>query len=206
MFSWERDQPDHAHDDATFTDSTGLEQYFLRLYCTGTLSAKDVCLMAHEAITAGARGELLEKLALGPGRQTGKYAQHLRSVLPEQTHAPELHYLDVPVTSRNHRTTKSIPVSPPHECLDAELERLRAEGTMIEGMLVESEWSDVYENHPHRHRPSDPRPVVPIAIYLDGIKYTRSIGPGHADSLMAVTCYNSQRSAHPRQPIQKPRP
>eukprot|EP00959_Pyramimonas_sp_CCMP1952_P026313 552410-Pyramimonas_sp.AAC.1 len=57
-------------------------------------------------------------------------------------------------------------------------------------MPQNTEWSDTFYNHAFYNIPDDPRPVFPVAIYLDGIKYTRSIGPGRADSLVAVTCYN----------------
>eukprot|EP00959_Pyramimonas_sp_CCMP1952_P291210 6091276-Pyramimonas_sp.AAC.1 len=57
-------------------------------------------------------------------------------------------------------------------------------------MALDTDWSEAFLGHDHYDMPGDTRPVFPVALYFDGIKYTRSIGPGRADSVFAVTCYN----------------
>eukprot|EP00959_Pyramimonas_sp_CCMP1952_P142611 2985841-Pyramimonas_sp.AAC.1 len=56
--------------------------------------------------------------------------------------------------------------------------------------LEPSDWTPSFESHPLREREGDPRPCYPVALYLDGVKFTRSIGPGRSDSLVAFTTYN----------------
>jgi hypothetical protein len=58
------------------------------------------------------------------------------------------------------------------------------------GVDDHNDWAASFSEHPHLYREGDDRRVYPLALYLDGIKFTRSIGPGRADSLIAVTAYN----------------
>eukprot|EP00959_Pyramimonas_sp_CCMP1952_P223728 4678093-Pyramimonas_sp.AAC.1 len=107
QFSWERDDDRFAgglHGGASSEDSADLEDHLLQLYATGRIDAKALCLTCFFAVKAGARGTLLEKLQFGPGKQSGKYAKHLRDALPEQVSAPELHFLDLPVYLNGART------------------------------------------------------------------------------------------------------
>eukprot|EP00959_Pyramimonas_sp_CCMP1952_P076700 1602817-Pyramimonas_sp.AAC.1 len=55
---------------------------------------------------------------------------------------------------------------------------------------LENDWSETFRRHRHRIKPGDDRKVYPVALYLDGIKFTRSIGPGRADSVLNITGYN----------------
>eukprot|EP00959_Pyramimonas_sp_CCMP1952_P029314 615446-Pyramimonas_sp.AAC.1 len=91
-FSWECDGPESSGGQggsgSRTADSGDLEEHLLRLYATGRLDAKALCLICFYAVKAGARGELLEALQFGPDKQSGKYAKHLKDVLPEQVAAP----------------------------------------------------------------------------------------------------------------------
>lgn len=130
IFSWENIDGGYLADESTHeeNDSGELEEHLLRLYSTGRLDAKSLCLTCFYAVKAGARGEGLERLAFGPNKQSGKYARHLRDVLPEQASAPEWHFLDLPVYRKGRRSTKPFPLAPPRECLEAELEKLHQLG------------------------------------------------------------------------------
>ena len=41
-------------------------------------------------------------------------------------------------------------------------------------------------------RTPDPhgKPIFPIALYMDGVRFTKTIAPGHMDSLMNLSVYN----------------
>ncbi len=162
------------------------EEHLLSLYCVGALDAKSFCIACYWASKSGSIGEGMHRYALAPGNSTGNYSKHLNRYLPTQEGAPELDLVEVPVMYKGKRVTKTIPVSPIHEVMEAEFATLADNS---EGSTDETDWSEVFREHPHRVRPGDSRQTVPIAIYLDGIKYNRAIGP-RADSLIGVTAYN----------------
>ncbi|CAK0815537.1 unnamed protein product [Prorocentrum cordatum] len=165
---WEkRDADEESAHVARQKSGDSLSDMLLVLYANGTLDAKAVCILAHHATEAGVQHDIIKRIARPPDLQAGKYAAHLRKHLPLQESAPEMNALQLPMTIRNRRTIKPTLVSPLHEALEAELALLDT-----------------------RVKPGDERRVFPIAIYIDGIKFTRSIGPGRADSLACVTGYN----------------
>ena len=102
-----------------------------------------------------------------------------------QESAPELNMVEVPVMYKQSRTTKLLPVAPLHEVLEAEVAAL---GNLAAPSDC-SDWSNTFRDHPHRVRAGDARETFPVAIYLDGIKYNRAIGP-RADSLIGITAYH----------------
>eukprot|EP00959_Pyramimonas_sp_CCMP1952_P223628 4675735-Pyramimonas_sp.AAC.1 len=109
----------------------------------------------------------------------------MKDVLPEQVAAPGWHWLQLPMTLKGTRASKTFPCAPPHECLEAELDHLRSVGENVDDIASGTDWATSVYNHEHYNVPDDQRPVFPVAVYLDGIKYTRSVGPGRSDSLTA---------------------
>eukprot|EP00959_Pyramimonas_sp_CCMP1952_P438681 9184070-Pyramimonas_sp.AAC.1 len=158
-------------------------------FASGALTAKTVCTMAYHAVKGGIDHAGLSSYALPPGQQTGKYSQHLKKHLPLQSTAPELNALQLPMNIRNRRVSKKVVCTPLHEALEAELDRLEDRGGHVEPP-PQNEWSTTFRRHPRRVVAGDDRKVYPVALYLDGIKFTRSIGPGKADSAMLITGYN----------------
>ena len=85
---------------------------------------------------------------------------------------------------------KSVLMNPAHELLSAEYDRIATSGQAVTPP-PEGDWVDTFRQHPHREGDEgDRRPCFPVAMYVDGIKYTRAIGPGKADSVVAFTTYN----------------
>ena len=167
------------------------QEHLVRLYALGKLDAKAFSIACFLAAKAGAKGDNLKLYGLPPGESSsGNYSRRLKKVLPQQVSAPELDLVEIPVNIRGRRTTKLVPVAPIHECMEAES---RETSDMNVEKSDDNDWCDSFEGHPHRHR-ADGKPVHPIALYLDGIKYTRSIGPGRADSLVGITAYNLKTS------------
>ena len=79
-------------------------------------------------------------------------------------------------------------VAPIHECLDAEMEQYT--DTCIRDFTESAAWHNTFEEHPFRHLADDPRPVYPLALYCDGVRYTRATQMGKNDSLINFTCHN----------------
>ncbi len=73
-----------------------LVELLFQLYSLGKLDAQSLCVATYWSVKSGAQGELLERLAFAPGKQSGSYARHLRRMIPHQVGAPELHWIDMP--------------------------------------------------------------------------------------------------------------
>ena len=161
------------------------QEHLLRLYAVGRLDAKAFCIACHWASMSGSHGEGLRRFGLSPNQSTGNYSKHLARHLPKQESAPELTMVEIPVSVKGKRDTKVIPVAPIHEILDAEANVCQD----FQDTSGEDDWSATFRDHPFREKLGDSRDVHPIALYLDGIKYNRAIGP-RADSLIGITAYN----------------
>ena len=81
-------------------------------------------------------------------------------------------------------------VAPIHECLEDELEADRKTVGRIPDVLEQTEWQYNFTHHPLRHAQDDARPVYPIALYADGVRYTRAGQLGKIDSLINFTIHN----------------
>eukprot|EP00959_Pyramimonas_sp_CCMP1952_P286445 5989703-Pyramimonas_sp.AAC.1 len=103
-----------------------------------------------------------------PGQSSGNYKKHVDNVLPASN--VELCLLEVPQHRYGRRVRRQIACAPVHELLAKEAELHPPEATDMEV----NDWSSGFETHPWRHIPGDDRPVWPIALYLDGIRYTRA--------------------------------
>jgi hypothetical protein len=103
-----------------------------------------------------------------------------------QESAPQLNMVEVPLKIKGKRELRSIPVTPIHECLEAEA----ASDCFLGNMSELSDWSMCFKKHKTQTIDGDNRQVWPVAIYTDGIKFNRAIGPGRQESLIAITAYN----------------
>lgn len=183
--SWEHRTVTRHSWDGSSTDRTqanaGAEllQHLLKLYARAELSAKDFCQICFWADAAGARGDF-QKHGLGPGQSDGNYQKLLDRVLPKGKPEEQM-TVEIPVYSKEHgRHRRPILVSPPHECFEAED---KPSGEMDSAL----EWASAYEKHPAviAARGEMPkREVVPVALYLDGVRFTRPVSPGKVDSFL----------------------
>lgn len=165
-----------------------LADLLLTQFCFGKMDAKTLCSICWLAAKAGARGDGLERLGYPPGRQTGKYSAHLKKFLPVD--CSDLLQLEIPGHVKGLRGPMNVLMAQPHRVLEEEMLSLRSVGGDIEEKIKNTEWADSYFSHPkYIGEKSDRRAVVPLALYMDGVKYTRAIGP-RQDSLLAITIYN----------------
>ena len=97
-----------------------------------------------------------------------------------------------PGSKKGKRVEQTLSLVPIHEALDQEYranQNSRQED--VEALLEDaSEWGSFYEQHPLvvSRAPADP-PIIPFAIYLDGIRYSKQIG-ARAQSILLITAYN----------------
>ena len=74
-----------------------------------------------------------------------------------------------------------------HECLANEYE---AGAQPMTDAFNDQDWHATFDGHPHRHKPHDGRQCFPLGLYIDGVRYTKSIGAGKYDSLYNITVHN----------------
>ena len=168
-----------------------LADWFLRLYADGTLSAKHVCIGCHYACKAGAVGDV-SKYALEPTATGGHFQRHLGRVLPGSTTAPELCIVEVPLRSRKAgRGKRRTLFAPVHECLAAEVVQHGLSAKDVDDRADMAEWGPAFRIHrASQPRLEDGRPCFPVALYMDSVRFTKSIMPGHMDSLLNISVYN----------------
>ncbi len=169
--------------------ASNLCEHLLQLCAIGDINAKQFCLACWWAVQSGVKNVDLSRYAFPPGRQTGTYSRSLKNKLPSQLYARELHVIDMPALMANRRTTKRVACSPVFDVMNQEHVTLTREGHDL-CTPTETEWTPNFFSHPMYDIPGDARPVFPFAIYLDAIKFTRSVGVARADSVIGVTTYN----------------
>eukprot|EP00959_Pyramimonas_sp_CCMP1952_P297209 6217876-Pyramimonas_sp.AAC.1 len=77
---------------------------------------------------------------------------------------------------RSERVSGSVLLTPPHEAISAEhLADPELAGKLDGGVAGSPEWADAHAQHPAA-RAAAGRPMHPVALYIDGVRYTRSIG------------------------------
>ena len=84
------------------------------------------------------------------------------------------------------RTLLPTPALVPHESLAQELEETPSLVGQLQASITDHEWSATYTNHPVA-RASEPGEVVwPMALYLDGVPFTKR------GDLLGLWTYNFQ--------------
>ena len=169
---------------APSTEEAGehLAELLVNLRLRGYLSAKQCCIIAYWAHLAGARGPCKD-FAMPPDLQSGAYQRKLGQYLRVDDDAKLFYTLPVPGQSKAEaaRVVHQLEVVPPHESIHAEIER---DPTLVEKVATSAdEWSDAYKKHPVVMA-SAPRTVVPLALYIDGVPFTKH------DSFLAFWVYN----------------
>lgn len=155
------------------------------LYLQSGVSAMNVCLLSYWASLAGMRGEAKE-WGLPPGKQTGKYSQHLRKKLGlDQDVDGDVYSLKVPGHSKHDASRVEVDLTcfVPHEALAAELQE---DETILERARQEhtaEAWWPTFCRHPVVLG-SGGDPVIPLSMYMDGVRYSQS------DSVIGIWFYN----------------
>ena len=139
----------------------------------GKISAKLACTLAFFAVRGGVEdSEDLTKLAMAPDKQSGKYSQRFDAVLGRPKDEC-YQYVKVPINVRNEgaRRTQELPTLSAHEALKTHW--LKEEDNLRVQFLAKR-WPRRYHNHPVRNAAAHGEFVWPLALYLDGVKFSRS--------------------------------
>ena len=169
------DDVDEVVDDYLVDAAAGeqLTEAMLTLYFRGKMTAKDVCTLAWWSARAGAKGPIGD-LGYRPSADPGKFQRKLDKVFGLDFKNHRFYDVDVPGFSKAtaERTVHTIPVRLPHEVIEhdvasmpdllAKLEELKDDMRLPPAYLLEKAVAE----HPDEH-------VLPLAIFIDGLKYTR---------------------------------
>ena len=141
------------------------------------LTAQMLCLIAWWAVESGVKG-FVEELRYPPGRQSGKYSEHLQSVLHFDSHDERLYTMTVPGFSKYdlHRTCHDIWVLPPHEMIHSEVSQDSSLADRVADAVRGADWCDNYYNHPVVKGAPEGAVVHPLGFYVDGAPFTKNDG------------------------------
>ena len=157
-------------------------------YADMKIDAKLLCVACHWAAKAGAVGEAARYGAISPDQSSdGHYQAHLDRIFPARPESLEYYPIEAPCRTKEGvaRVPTTIHTVPPHESLNEEIAREPDVGTRLLRPLENSDWEPVYRTHPVGHElPS------PIALYVDGVQFTKQIAVGRQDSLICFVVYN----------------
>jgi hypothetical protein len=161
-----------------------LADFLVQLRTGGRISAKQACLLAHWAAAAGAEGPCAE-FGVGPGRDSGAYAKRMDRYLRVESDGPCFYMLEVPGHDKAQasRVLHRLEAVPPHERLAAELQEDPGISARLRASIARGEWPPAYTDHPVV-RAAAPGAVLPLALYLDGVPYSKS------DGFLAFWVYN----------------
>eukprot|EP00959_Pyramimonas_sp_CCMP1952_P339872 7117912-Pyramimonas_sp.AAC.1 len=148
----------------------------------------------HWADQAGIPGAAFSAYAMEPGKQTGKYQQHLDKTItpPKNTYLVKT---PVNYNRRPQRTTRDVPTLLAYESLEDEL---RSDSTTFDLLTAGPGQSEesvldlaVYRNHRSvlKSIENGERLPVPLGFYLDGVNY-RAQAAGRMDSTTGMWIIN----------------
>jgi hypothetical protein len=160
----------------------------------GMLSAKLVCTIAFWAAKCGAGG-LVQDLAFNPSCKTiGHFSRHYDLVAGTNVHDCDIDWYEVPVPSCKRGggspEVRDISMYLVHEAIASEIE---SNGQMPE-LLQHAKDSGIlprcYYSHPIVESCPDDIPCYPLALYLDGVKCTRT------ENVLGIWVINLLTSVH----------
>lgn len=162
-----------------------LASMLANLYFEGKLSAKNLCVLSFWAVKSGAKGQV-EDFAMHPKASTGHYQRHLDSALGLKEHSDKLFWTRCPWFSKSTATREphDLAVLPPHEALYDEIQSNPGARDKLEAELAEGGLAQAFLEHPIYTGRLDGEPVYPVAIFVDGVPFTKR------DSLLAFYSYN----------------
>ena len=141
------------------------------------LTAQMLCLIIWWAVESGMQGFVAE-LRYPPGRQSGIYSEHLKSVLHFDSHDERLYKMSAPGFCKYdlHRTCHDIWVLPPHEMIHSEVSQDSSLADRVADAVRGADWCDNYYNHPVVKGAPEGAVVHPLGFYVDGAPFTKNDG------------------------------
>ena len=172
---WDAERADPTEPHLATGEEAGdlLINFLLDLHFHGLMSAKTLCVIAWYSSKAGAVGNI-GSYGFRPNAPSGHYQRHLDTCLCVDMKAERSWRYTVPVPGfHSHdfmRTTHDTLVNVPHESLHSEL----GSDSSILKRVQSMSWPSLYWQHPVVRE--SPEPVVPLALYLDGVPTTNRDG------------------------------
>lgn len=185
---WERpgyDDGSSSDDPDPLTNKEEAAKRFLEvltdLYLTSVISAKTFAVLCYWASAAGMPGDVASH-AYRPDASTGNYQKHLDRTLGFDKSKAAFYELKVPGYPRSEagRATMAVPMCPPHEAIEKECEENPAMGVLLQEKAADL--PRAYAANPVVR--SSATPVLPLALYMDGVSYTNS------DSVVGIWVIN----------------
>ena len=179
--AWEdADAEDSSSSDGELTGeeaSQELADVLTELKFQNRLSATGVCLISWYGKIAGLQGAAT-RFAFRPHAPSGHYNRRFKAVLKLDEEVAGSYDLDVPGHDKYSidRRTHVIPAMPGHESLSAELDGGPGLNTRLRRACSDKEWSDACFNHPVVRSAPVGAQVWPLALYLDGVPFTKRDG------------------------------
>ena len=170
---------DASEDEPEDSEVSGVEagecfvEFLLQLHFAGKLSAKSVCAACWFAHKAGAAAPV-GQYAFRPNAPSGHYQRHLDLVtgVRVKEEVAWRYTVDIPQHSKYDlsRSSHECIVNVPHEVLN---EEILGNAGILEKVAATT-WPRAYYQNPvfQRHH----GPVVPLALYLDGVPTTKKDG------------------------------
>ena len=167
-----------SDDDAGLTPAEAAERLFEHLedsFLSGGSRAKTIAILAYFAHKAGVQGSIA-KLAMAPGAIDSSYHRKVAKTVGLDGADERLQIIKVPGYCRADRSriVLDLPVVPPHENFADEVVQNPCLLEQVESAVADDEWSDVYARHPVVEAAGPP--VLPAALYVDGVPYSNSDG------------------------------
>ena len=160
-------------------------EVLMGLYLESVISANRFCVLCYWAQLAGIKAEQVAAYAMKPGIHSGNYQKHLNKELGFDLQRKRLYKVPVPAYPQGGvaRGEMSLPLRPPHEILDTDIADepgllLKLREKMDDGTLPPA-----YTEHPVVQASQDD-PVVPLALYMDGVQYSQ------VDSVVGIWLIN----------------
>ena len=162
-----------------------LMDLLLQLHYLRHLSAKAVCVIAWWAKNAGAAGKVRD-LAFRPNAPSGHFQRHIDTVTGVSAKAADSqkYHVSIPMYDRLFlaREVRKVPCQPPLESISQEI---FADPDLLDDLQEKIEANALppsYTDHPVVQ--ASPVPVLPLALYLDGVQFTEK------DSVLGLWCYS----------------
>ena len=115
------------------------------------------------------------RCAHNPSASSGNFQKHLDTVFPrKQPH--EYYPVEIPFHARDgSRSVKSTPTTPVYEAIQEEVDRCPelAPEALLQSADAQA-WHQLYTWHPALAGESLEGPPLLVALYIDGIRFTRS--------------------------------
>ena len=184
---WDEDPDPGLEEEGPISPATAgenLAQLLLQLKLQGSLSSHHVCVLAYWASAAGAVGPC-KAMGLRPGAPSGNYQRKLNSFMEIEKDDP-LYTLRVPGLAPElcERTVHHIEVENPHEVVAKEVAEDPSILQLVAAGQGQAEWAQAYRRHPVVQAAGPAGGVVPLALYIDGVPYSK------ADTFLGIWVYN----------------